>query len=245
MTIYSARSPVALHRASATALLLLVSGCATATSVNRAETLLTAKPAPRDGCSIQWAPRTLPSVAELTDSAALHAAVVGFGARHHLSDPSMHMLFSVGTHANGTVERFKVVEWWMPEGTVGELQEIVRKHLRTQPSGGWSVRLLVNAGAHPRFRVGRSERCLPQSRTRFEVLTPAVVGPLRPNPVRLNIHVDATGAMLGTQLVQGSGYDEIDRWVMASIGQHKFSPGMVDGVPVAMSYEQTVRVKSR
>ena len=237
--------PASLHRGAATALLLLVSGCAQGTSLNRAETLLSASPPPSEGCSILWTPGTLPSVGELTDSAALHAAVSGFAASHQVSDPSTYVLFTVGIEHGGIVERLNVVEWLMPEGTVRELQEIVRRHLRAQRSGNWSVRLLVHAGAHPRFRVGRSERCLPRSRSRFEVLTPAFNGPIRPNPLRLNIQVDASGAMLGTQLMQGSGFEELDRWVLSSIGQHKFAPGTIDGVPVAMSYEQTIRLKSR
>jgi TonB family protein len=213
---------------------------------SRAEQLLSDRPAPRRGCAISTAPGRLPALSQLADSAALVAAVQEFGRRYPVSSGVAFGLYSVGFNAEGAVERVKSIDYFLPQGKEPELEGLLRQHLRPQAAGkSWGIRLRVEPAGNPVVRVGRSEVCEPESSTRFSVEAPSLEGGRRPTPLRLRVFVDAGGNVTDVQLLRGSGSDELDRWVQDTLRRRQFSPGLVDGVAVPMTTEETVPLRSR
>lgn len=234
---------------SAPILLLLLSACAAAGSItasaDRTALLLTDKPPPREGCRIVYEPNPLPSVSEIADSAALAAAVSSFAQRHPLRDGSMRALYSVQFDASGRVNRLAPIDYWLPQGQAEVFASLVRQNLRRQTRGPLSLRLWVEPTATSILRVGRSEQCPPEARTRFKLTAPAAFPIDRPRAVRVRVFVDANGRARGTELASSSGSAELDRWVMETLQRHEFTPALLDGVPVAMEYTETVQIQSR
>lgn len=222
-----------------------VTSCGVKTSVSRDETLLSSRPAPREQCGIMWKPRTLPALSQLLDSTALRSGVSQVAMQRGMTDPTTFVTFSIGIDRDGMVERLEPIDWYAPDGWAYALQSVIREHMKKQPGGDYSVRLRIDGGDIPRIRLGRSELCRPQSRHSFEVRAPALNGPVRPDPVQLLVHVDSKGRIAGTRVLRSSGDAELDRWVEKHLQRATYAPALIDGVPVAMSYEQTVRFKSR
>lgn len=230
-------------------LLLSLSACAAANpitaGVNRPALLLTDKPPPREGCRIVHEPSPLPSLGEVADSAALAAAVSSFAQRHPLRDGSMRALYSLQFDASGRVNQLAAIDYWLPQGQAETFAALVRQHLRRQAGGPFSIRLRIEPTAAPMFRMGRSELCPPEARTRFKLTAPAAFPLDRPQPVRVRVLVDAKGRVRGTNVVSSSGSAELDRWVMESLQRHEFTPALLDGVPVEMEYTEMVQIQAR
>ncbi|HEX8829989.1 MAG TPA: hypothetical protein VF705_02430, partial [Longimicrobium sp.] len=147
----------------------LLLGTASAHAQGRTEQLLSDRPPPRHSCSVATAPGRLPALSQLADSAALAGAVAEFAQRYPISGGQpMFGLYSIAFNAEGTVERVKDLEYFLPRDKSDEFTALVRQHLRAQtPGRAWSVRLRVEPAGNPVFRVGRSEICEPESNTRF------------------------------------------------------------------------------
>jgi TonB family protein len=143
------------------------------------------------------------------------------------------------------VERLKAIDYWLPQGQEQAFAALVRPHLRPQPGGPTNLRLRVQPGSTPMLQVGRSELCPPESRTQFRLTAPATAQLQKPQPVRARIHVDAQGQAQSIQVLSSSGDRELDRWVTEILQRHTFSPGLIDGTPVAMDYEETVQISAR
>lgn len=232
-------------------LLLLLTGCPGAgvgPAASPAAASALEDPGPRrKECRPAPAPARLPALSALTDSAAFMRAVREFTERHHLSagTDSTYVLYTVAFGPTGAVERVKDIRWWMPDGTVDELAGIVRKHLRRQPGGPWSVRMRVRPRQEPEVVLGRSEMCLPVSHTRFSVTAPAAFPVNRPLPMLMRIRVSPSGRVLSTQVLRSSGEEELDRWVRNLVERYEHAPGTLDGVPVDMEYEHTIQIQAR
>lgn len=241
--LFRARTPRALLAAAA----LLVTGATAAAAQNdRATLLLSDKPAPRRSCEIVRHPRTLPTVSELADSTALMAAVSRFAEQFRLREGSLFALYSLAFDRDGNVERMVPLEYWLPQGQAETFAALVRQHIRRQERGSFSVRLRVEPTGNPAFLVGRSERCPPEPTTSFELTAPAMAGPLsRPSPIRLRVWVTPEGAPGTIDVMGSSGSSELDRWVRETLTRRRFRPGLLDGVPVAMEYEGSVRIRAR
>jgi TonB family protein len=227
--------------------LLLLGACSAAvvSGGDRSALLLSDRPAPRASCHILYQPQPLPSLSQLADSAALVRDLADFARRYPLRDGSSRALYSVTYTADGRVERLNSLDYWLPEGQADAFTALVRRHLRPRLSAGGSVRLLLQPGGDDPVRIGRSERCPPESRTSFRVVAPAIVQLQRPQPVRVRMHVDAQGRVLGTDLLSSSGDAELDRWVRQTLQRYQFAPGLIDGVAVEMPHEETVRIAAR
>lgn len=222
------------------------SGTPAAPGLSREAVYLSSRPAPRENCRQAPVPMRLPALSELADSAALTAAVAGYAAQYRFDArrDTTYTLFSVAFARDGRVERVRGIEWWMPEGTVDPLAAIVSRHLKPQPGGG-SVRLRVRPDAQPVIRVGRSQVCRPGSAMSFHLVAPQLNPLLKPQPIQLRIRVSAEGRVVGAQVVRSSGDEELDRWVRSNVERYQYSPGLVDGVPVEMEYEQSVQIGAR
>lgn len=229
------------------AALALLSACAAATTQPGRESLyLSSRPAPRENCRPAPVPSRLPALSELADSAALMAAIGRFAEQHRFSAArdTTYTLFSVGFARDGRVERVRGIEWWMPEGTVDPLAAIVGQHLKPQ-SGGGSIRLRVRPDARPEVKVGRSQVCMPKSGQSFHLVSGQIDPLSKPQPILLRIRVSADGRVMGSQLLRSSGQEEMDRWVRSVVDRYPYAPGLVDGVPTDMEYEQTIQIAAR
>jgi hypothetical protein len=208
--------------------------------------LLSDRPAPRDGCATVKQPGTLPGADMLLDSASLARSLATFAEEHPIRDGKQTVLYSVAFAADGSVERVKALEYFLPQGEEPQVTEMVRQSLRPQRAGTpWSVRLRVEPGPATVFRVGRSEVCQPRSRTRFELNAPVLSQMQSPAPMRVRVVVGTGGEIRSLLVTRSSGETEMDRWVHDSLLRYTFEPGLVDGVPVVMERDEDVRLRYR
>lgn len=208
--------------------------------------LLSDRPAPRDGCTVVKQPGTLPSADMLLDSASLARSLATFAEEHPIRDGKQTALYSVAFAADGSVERLKAIEYFLPQGGEPEVTAMVRQSLRAQRTGApWSVRLRVEPGSPTVFRVGRSEVCQPRSRTRFELNAPVLAQVQTPAPMRVRVVVGTGGEIRSLMVTRSSGENELDRWVHDTLLRYNFEPGLVDGVPVVMERDEDVRLRYR
>lgn len=221
-------------------------GAKAATPSSRDALYLSPRPAPRENCRPAPVPARLPGLSELADSAALTAAVSRFAEQHRLDAgrDTMYTLFSVVFAPTGRVERVRGIEWWMPEGTVDPLATLVGQHMKPRPGGG-SVRVRVRPDARPEVRVGRSQVCRPASAMSFRLEAPQLDPLTKPQPILLRIRVSAEGRVVGAQVLRSSGVEELDRWVRSNVERYQYAPGLVDGLPVEMEYEQSIQIAAR
>ena len=208
--------------------------------------LLSERPAPRNGCVVSPRPDPLPSFAQLADSATLATTMGDFARKYPIRDGKMFGVYSVAFAADGSVERAAAVDYFLPQGLEPEFTAMVRHALRPQHAGKpWSVRVRIEPGDETGFRVGRSETCEPVSRTRFELTAPALYNLQRPVPMRVQVNVGTEGQIQAINILRPSGDRELDRWVEETLMRASFQPGLIDGIPVAMTHEETVTFKYR
>ncbi|HYH81245.1 MAG TPA: TonB family protein [Longimicrobium sp.] len=214
---------------------------------SRAEQLLSDRPPARQGCVVANTPGRLPTLPQLADSAALATAVADFARRHPLADGrTMFALYSIAFNAEGGVERVKELDYLLPQGQSDAFEGLVRAALvRQAPGKSWSLRLRIEPGAATVFRVGRSERCEPESGTRFRLTVPSLQSGASLTSLRLRVVVEPNGQVSNVQLLRRSGNDEVDRWVEETLRGRRFQPGLVDGVAVQMETDETVQINTR
>jgi hypothetical protein len=212
---------------------------------NRAELLLSDRPAPRRGCTIAHDPSPLPGVDQLADSATLDQRVSAFAQQYPIRDHAMFALYSIAFDGNGAVERVQALDYMLPQGRADEFAVLVRGVLKPQRSGRpWSVRLRVEPGATPRFRVGRSEVCAPEMRMRFTVTAPPSYPIQSPPPMRVRVQVGEDGRVRSFQMLHGSGARELDDWVEGRLVNGTYAAGLVDGVPVIGELEMSLPIRT-
>ncbi|HSU18063.1 hypothetical protein [Longimicrobium sp.] len=212
---------------------------------SRAEQLLSERPPPREGCVIETQPRTLPPLSQLADSATLATDVAAYAKEHPITgDKPMFALYSIGFDAHGVVERVTAIEYLLPREKETELADRLRASLRQQ-RGPLNVRLRIEPGGAAPFRVGRSERCPPRSNMRFSLVVPATAPAGTPPSIVMRTVVGPDGGVLGQQMIRRTGSTELDLWVENSLGRRRYAPGLIDGQPVQMEVEETVRIRAR
>jgi outer membrane biosynthesis protein TonB len=59
------------------------------------------------------------------------------------------------------------------------------------------------------------------------------------------MRITEQGQVQNLALMNGTGDDRLDRWVVQSLERYQFHPALIDGHPVAMDHEETVRILSR
>ena len=67
----------------------------------------------------------------------------------------------------------------------------------------------------------------------------------KPQPILLRIRVSAAGRVVGAQVLRSSGEEELDRWVRSLVERYEYAPGLIDGLPVDMEYEQSIQIQAR
>jgi hypothetical protein len=222
----------------------LVPGAARAQE-SRAEQLLSDRPLTRQGCVVNSQPRSLPSVAQLADSATLATDVAEYARQYPITgDRPMFAVYSIGFDEHGVVERVKAIDYFLPTDRETELTDRLRASLKQQ-GGPLNVRLRIEPGSAAPFRVGRSERCPPLSNMRFGLTAPATSSTGTPPNILLRTLVAPDGSVVGQQMLRRTGSSELDMWVENSLARRRYQPGLIDGVPVQMEIEETVRIRAR
>lgn len=213
-----------------------------AAAQSREAMLLTDKRPPRRGCQVER--RNVPT-AELVDSAALHAAVAAYHAERPMGD-SAYILYSLRVNEAGSVVSMHLLEAYLPEGADQELRALVQPHLRTGARNikAFRIRLTPGSATAP-VRVGRSEICQPGGLRTVEFSAPMGANLVKPGNVRVRTRVSATGEILGVHPISGSGIDGYDQSVISYLMSRPVNPGLVDGIPAEMEYEQTVMYRDR
>lgn len=225
---------------------VLLATASEASAQDRETRLLSNRPAPRRTCSIVQTPRPLPALAELADSVQLATDVAAFARQWSIGAlDTTFVLFSLAYGEGGRLERSAVIEGPLPRGQAEALTELVRRSLRHQARGGWSVRLRIAVAPSPGFRIGNSERCPPEGRFRLTSNASAFGSRSRPQPVRVRAWITPEGAVGSIDIISSSGNRDLDHWVREALARYRFGPGLLDGVPVAMEHEQTVQMRAR
>jgi hypothetical protein len=201
--------------------------------------------APRRGCTIAHDPEPLPGVDQLADSAMLDQRVTAFAQQYPIRDNTMFAVYSIAFDANGAVERVQAVDYMLPQGRAEELAVLVRSALKPQRSGRpWSVRLRLEPGATPKLRVGRSEVCPPAMLVRFSVIAPAHYPLQSPAPMRARVQVGEDGRVRSLHMLHRSGAPKLDQWVESRLAAGRYTPGLVDGVPVIGDVEISLPIRT-
>lgn len=201
-------------------------------------------PSPRRGCGPMREPRRLPGLAQLADSAALTQAVAEFARQNPIAgDSTPYGLYSLTVGVGGRVESLRPLGYWLPRSQVDAFGQLVGSHLRPREVAPGTVRLRVEPGETPVFRVTQSVHCPAEVRTRFEIRSDNPGVPKQqPQPVRVRVRVAPDGRV-STVHVRSSGELEIDTWVQATLQRGSALPALVDGIPTEMEVETDIRVR--
>jgi TonB family protein len=207
----------------------------------RAILLSDARP-PRSGCQIE---RRTVATDQLVDSAGLHAALVAHQAERPMTD-SAFLLLSVRVNEAGSVTELVTLEGFIPPGADAELRDLLQPFLRTGGRGLKAFRIrLAPASADAPVRVGKSEICPPGGLRSVQFSMPLSGNAQKPGTVRVRTRVAPTGQILSVHPISSSGFDWYDEAVVSFIMRRPMHPGLIDGAPVEMEFEQTVLFSDR
>jgi hypothetical protein len=206
---------------------------------DRRATFLSDRPAPHRECRASPRPSRLPALDALADSAALHTGLADLARQSGVTQDTVFVLLSLWFDGQGAVERVEQLDYYAPQGMVGSVSGLVRGSLRKQPGAGY-VRMRVHPGSG-RVLVGRSEVCEPRGPDRVRVQRFQVNGRDSFQAFQARVIVTPEGRSLAVNKTRGSGDSSIDDFVVRMLTSARFTPGLVDGIPTQMEYEQTVR----
>jgi TonB family protein len=227
--------------------LLGASACAQlGTAATPREALLSDAAPRRDRpCRLAGEPRMLPSADALVDSAALAARLAALWREG--GAPRGHVLLAMRFDPEGLNVRRDVLEHRLTPGMADSVQALVfaLRRAAAPAEREWGVRLRVDLGEQPVFRVGRSETCAAALMDHGDdvlVRSYSNWGDVRdsgppPAPtdagmVWVRVALDPAGRVTGMNLERGVLRGPIDRRLMQYVMQMAFSPATVDGYPV-------------
>ncbi|MEW5931587.1 MAG: energy transducer TonB [Gemmatimonadota bacterium] len=235
-------------RPAAGALPFVLGMAACAPAVSSGPALLPAGWSPPQGqrCEVDDAPRQLPAVDQVVDSAALAGDLAGAGT-------GGHALFTVGYDTLGVADTVRLAGGDLPAATrAAWLQAVTRRVRGRSPfpvpvrrgrPESWSVLLRVDAGNAPAFRLGRSEHCPPVLTNGFTVQAYAQQtfaelvrnnpGQRRPARVVMDFVVDSTGAVRDARVHTSNGAPSVDEIARRAVSQGRFQPALLNRVPVS------------
>jgi TonB family protein len=230
------------------ALPLVLGLAACAPGVAAGPSLLPTGWAPPQGqrCEVDDAPRQLPSVDQVVDSAALAGELGAAGG---------HGLFTVGFDTLGMADTVRLAGGDLPAATQTAWYQAVTRRMRERSPfpvpvrrgrpQSWTVLLRVDAGSPPSFRLGRSEECPPILTNGFAVQNYAQQtfaqliqnNPIQRRPARVVMEfvVDSTGAVGNARVYSSNGVPSVDEIARRAVSQGRFQPALLNRVPVSSS----------
>lgn len=233
--------PTSRHAAAALPLVLGMAACAPA--VPAGPSLLPAGWSPPQGqsCDVVDAPRQLPSVDQVVDSAALSSDLAGAPA-------GGYGLFTLGYDTLGMADTVRLAGGDLPATARTAWYDAVTRRMRERspfPVTGrrgrpqpWSVLLRLDAGASPIMRVGRSQQCPPVLTNGFAVqsyvqqafsqLVRSSRIQQRPARVMMEFVVDSTGAVRDARVQSSNGTAEVEVIARQAIQQARFQPAILN-----------------
>jgi hypothetical protein len=189
-------------------------------------------------------PAVLPAVAQLVDTGAVAAILVG----QPLPDGA-YALMSLKFDSAGEATRAVVIESSLTNADRNRVALAVANALRTQPRAAapWGVRLRVDASTPPRLRVARAEWCdaapsnWPAVSGAGEAERMERNGPGEPagvhfvtEPAKWRILIDAEGKVASAALVTATHRPDLAQATQENLMRLRFHPALDDRVPVAV-----------
>lgn len=212
------------------AALLGSAGCASGAASG--PRLLSWSPPEGQACNPLQRPERLPAVGAVVDSAAVsEAAVVALGEGGRL-------LLAVGYDTLGSPVTPRVMERTVGPDEAESFAARVADRLIPRDAGpSYMIMMLIEPGS---VQVGRGEACRPVLANQRDVqraLSTAWQAHLRSTPgarpprrsTVLRVHVEATGAVMETQIQQQSDDPAADRIALAVAGIMRFHPARLNG----------------
>jgi TonB family protein len=232
------------------ALPLVLGLAACAPGVAAGPSLLPAGWAPPQGqrCEVGDAPRQLPSVDQVVDSAALAGELGG-------ATGGSYGMFTVGFDTLGMADTVRLAGGDLPAATRAAWYDAVTRRMRERSPfpvpvrrgrpESWSVLLRVDGGSAPAFRLGRSEDCPPVLTNGFAVQNYAQQtfaqlirnNPIQRRPARVVMEfvVDSTGVVRDARVYSSNGVPSVDEIARRAIAQSQFQPALLNRVPIPSS----------
>ncbi|HEX2092480.1 MAG TPA: hypothetical protein VHG28_08775 [Longimicrobiaceae bacterium] len=217
---------------------------------------LRAEPAARRprGCVVDRTPAELPPPRALVDTTALVGALAELNRRP--GPPTGYALLSMGYAPDGANIRRELIEHSVPRAVADSLRKLVFAHRRILPPATreWGVRLRVELGETPGFRVERREVCPPRPRDQvmlsFTGWSPRPLGDPYPTEllaggynVWVHLHLNELGQVMDARLERGllrRGVSE--NLFLNQIRAIDFHPALEDGRPVPSEVSVPIRV---
>jgi TonB family protein len=199
-------------------------------------------------CELSDAPRQLPSVDQVVDSAALARDLAGAPA-------GGYGLFTVGFDTLGMADTVRLSGGDLADGARTAWYGAVTRRMRNRtpfPAAtgrrgrpqGWAVLLRVDAGASPAMRVGRSEECAPvlvnatalqaHMQQQFARLNWGSTIQQRPSRVMLEFVVDSMGMVRDARVATSTGLPGVEELALQLIRLARFQPVIVNRQPIAV-----------
>ncbi len=225
---------------------LLAIACATGSGgSSRSALLLSDAPPPRAGCHVEANPSPIPALSTIADSAGLTSTLTRFARQSGtMADDSDYVILSVRYDARRVVQKVFPIRGWLPDGTDGAIADVVQAHLTSGPASTESLRLRVSLSRPVMIRVGRSERCEPTTGTRIRIISRVMDPVSAPVPPLLHVLVHESGKAESVAIIRSSGNDDLDRIAMEAVARSHHSPGLIDGRPADMEFDETVQIRS-
>jgi hypothetical protein len=210
---------------------------------NRREIFLTDRPAPRSDCRQSPRPGRLPTLDVLADSAALIAGIESLAMEYRTTQDTSFVLLSIWLTSEGTVERVKEIDYYVPTPMIEPLKALVARTIKPQRGGGY-LRMRIHPGTRL-VQIGRSEVCEPQGPDRVNVRRSATSARGSWQVYSARIQVNADGRAISVTTSRSSGEDGIDTFVVGMLQRARYAPGLVDGIATQMQYDQDVRMSAQ
>ena len=198
-------------------------------------------------CELSDAPRQLPSVDQVVDSAALAGDLAG-------APGGGYGLFTVGFDTLGMADTVRLSGGDLPDGARTAWYRAVTRRMRERspfPAAtgrrgrpqAWTVLLRVDAGALPAMLVGRSEDCAPvlvnasalqaHVQQQFAQLIWGNAMQQRPSRVMLEFVVDSTGMVRDARVETSTGLPEVEELALRAIRLARFQPVILNRQPIS------------
>jgi TonB family protein len=236
---------------------LMAAACAPfASAADESSRLSDTRPESERGCRGAGAPRELPSVDAMVDSAAVSGQLARLWSQ--AGQPAGHVLLAMRYDEDGTNVRRDVMEHRVTDALADSVQRLVFATRRTaQPAEReWGVRMRVDLGARPVLRVARSQECRAEPVQRGD---PALAGTYSgwgdirdsaPPPtmaegglVWVRVALDESGRVTDARVERSAARVFANQRLLQYVRMIAFNPATVDGYPVPGEATIPLRVR--